>query len=146
MAELSLLHKGGVRLLSGLAFLVRGSCCGRPLFGWHCPPAPLERKSYHRPLSNNRMRRAARVGMGGGMAVLIMIPCGPKVLLEGSVFIESPLDVGRCILRRGLPLVGALFWLSRTDCLAGWERMSARVHDCVRIPASETLCMVKKCF
>ena len=78
--------------------------------------------------------------MGGGMADLIMILCGTTDLLEGSVFI----DVGRCILPRGLPLVGARLWLSRSDWLAGWQNMSTRVHDYVRVPSTETICMVKE--
>ncbi len=82
--------------------------------------------------------------MGGGMADLIMILCGTKDLLEGNVFIERPLDVGRCILPRGLPRVEARLWLSRNDWLAGWKSMSTRVHDYVRVPSTETICMVKE--
>jgi hypothetical protein len=82
--------------------------------------------------------------MGGGMADLIMILCGTKDLLEGNVFIERPLAVGRCFLPRGLPLVGARLWLSRSDWLAGWQSMSTRVHDYVCVPSTETICMVKE--
>ena len=82
--------------------------------------------------------------MGGEMADLIMILSRTKDLLEGNVFIERPLDVGRCILPRELPLVGARLWLSWSDWLAGWQNMSTRVHDYVRVPSTETICMVKE--
>ena len=78
------------------------------------------------------------------MADLSMILCGTKDLLECNVFIERPLDVGRCILPRELPLVGARLWLSRSDWLAGWQSMSTRVLDYVCVPSTEIICMVKE--